>query len=132
MRYADAQGFLCVCVLCVSSCVVSPPLRCRLPSSCHLQHSVMPPRAESHLPTRMLLNRRAACKQPPSHRSHHTFICTSTQTHCRLHLLLFLTPTLTVPNCGFIVIQFPTATSQQMDDLFDILIESGGMYVLLA
>lgn len=30
--------------------------------------------------------------------------------------------------CGFIVIQLSTATSQQMDDLFDILIESGGMF----
>ncbi len=27
--------------------------------------------------------------------------------------------------------QIPTATSQQMDDLFDILIESGGEFVIL-
>jgi len=31
----------------------------------------------------------------------------------------------------FVGPQIPTATSQQMDDLFDILIESGGEFVIL-
>lgn len=31
----------------------------------------------------------------------------------------------------FVGLQIPTATSQQMDDLFDILIESGGEFVIL-
>ncbi len=31
----------------------------------------------------------------------------------------------------FVGLQIPTASSQQMDDLFDILIESGGTFVIL-
>lgn len=99
----------CCCFLLNSLPVPASQLSCNSQNSPTMCQSV-----KTHPATRTQLNRHAACKQ--------LFRWEITTLFGTVHPLKCY-QTFTDP---FITLQGPTAASQQMDDLFDVLIESGG------